>query len=332
MAEYQTGSVGREMGAVPFGSLISGMALGIAEGQWALDKSSIRVAEMMSGAHVLRDLDTGKLLAANGSELPAGAEPYILDSRVYFGYDLDRTDADTTKVKVTVSADGKVTGIALDGGKAIGENYSFEPEVEILGTGTGATARAIVTNGRITQITVTNQGEGYTNDTSIRLSGGGGKKVPNRLSMIELGFMPNFYQFVDTVIEVKIVVTMTETTENNKVENTKENKTSNTDTSVNSYGWGWSWWRPYSTNYKRNEASAVTKTVDANYTSKYSYSVEGSSSVRTKLVAVPPPTILEDRIRQMMRFEEQLMKEKLRTDKLPSTFEQEQRIKDKGAS
>ncbi len=37
-----------------------------------------------------------------------------------------------------------------------------------------------------------------TDDSEIR--------VPTRLSMLELGFAPVFYQFVDTIIEVKIAI------------------------------------------------------------------------------------------------------------------------------
>ncbi|WVM90436.1 hypothetical protein UMZ34_09950 [Halopseudomonas pachastrellae] len=40
--------------------------------------------------------------------------------------------------------------------------------------------------------------------------------------------------------------------------------------------------------------------MDASYASKYSYSAEGSSLLRTKLSPVPPPPILEERIRAMM--------------------------------
>ncbi len=43
-----------------------------------------------------------------------------------------------------------------------GVNYTYTPTVTILGDGTGATAVATVVNGRITQITVTNPGSGYT--------------------------------------------------------------------------------------------------------------------------------------------------------------------------
>ena len=40
---------------------------------------------------------------------------------------------------------------------------------------------------------------GYTLDAD-------GKRVPNMVSMMELGFVPTFYQFVDTVIEVKLAL------------------------------------------------------------------------------------------------------------------------------
>jgi hypothetical protein len=43
-----------------------------------------------------------------------------------------------------------------------------------------------------------------------------------------------------------------------------------------------------------------TTSVSASYASKYSYNAEGSSLLRTKLVVVPPPTILEERIRRMV--------------------------------
>ncbi|MCP4668430.1 MAG: LamG domain-containing protein, partial [Deltaproteobacteria bacterium] len=44
--------------------------------------------------------------------------------------------------------------------------------------------------------------------------------------------------------------------------------------------------------------------IDATRTSKYSYSAEGSCFIRTKLVPIPPPGILEERIRLVMEQEE----------------------------
>jgi hypothetical protein len=98
------------------------------------------------------------------------------------------------------------------------------------------------------------------------------------LSMIELGFTPTFYQFVDTLIEVKIAIKITaEATSERKVKGTRFAFSSN-----------------------RNGFSISTTPVDATYTSKYNYSAEGSSLLRTKLVPVPPPSILEERIRAAM--------------------------------
>ncbi|GGC94854.1 hypothetical protein [Halopseudomonas salina] len=104
-------------------------------------------------------------------------------------------------------------------------------------------------------------------------------------SLLELGFMPTFYQFVDTVIELKISI------------------------SVSS---------ERSSTFKRNQVKASAKggalpffaagsmtasSVSASFASKYQYSAEGSSVMRTKLVTVPPPAILEERIRKMIEEE-----------------------------
>src|SRR5690606_16892184 len=78
---YNIGDVGKDMGAVPFGSLMSQIAIGIGEGQWELDKSSIRVAELMSGSSVLRDLDTGEPIYDKDGKIQR------VDTRIHFGYD-----------------------------------------------------------------------------------------------------------------------------------------------------------------------------------------------------------------------------------------------------
>ncbi|QTA84014.1 hypothetical protein [Desulfonema magnum] len=92
-----------------------------------------------------------------------------------------------------------------------------------------------------------------------------------RYSLLELGFTPTFYQFIDSVIEVKMSITMT-------------------TTSSSSGG----------TKY---QARAVT--VNASYSNRYQYSVEGCSLLRTKLVTVPPPGILEERIRELIETEQE---------------------------
>jgi hypothetical protein len=48
------------------------------------------------------------------------------------------------------------------------------------------------------------------------------------------------------------------------------------------------------------KGSMKATAVSASFASKYQYSAEGSSLIRAKLVPVPPPAILEERIRRIM--------------------------------
>lgn len=106
--------------------------------------------------------------------------------------------------------------------------------------------------------------------------------VPRRMSMMELGFTPTFYQFVDTIIEVKIAIKYSR--EGSSTTNVK------TNTARVSRPW-------------RKGMRITTSQVNATYSSKFSYSAEGSSLLRTKLVPIPPPQVLEDRIRLLMQSE-----------------------------
>jgi hypothetical protein len=136
-------------------------------------------------------------------------------------------------------------------------------------------------------------------DTLYRLSGGDlgvdGVLVPQRLSMMELGFAPTFYQFVDTIIEVKISITYTQ-----EVSRSSSVKIANTNKS-RSLSAGFSFKRGLDVSRGVN---VTTAQVNANYASKYSYRAEGSSLLRTKLVPIPPPAILEERIRQTLENEQ----------------------------
>ena len=89
-----------------------------------------------------------------------------------------------------------------------------------------------------------------------------------KYSLLELGFVPTFYQFVDTIIEVKISITVSQT------------------------------WQRFWT--KQPVKSSV---VNAKFASKYQYSAEGSSLIRTKLATVPPPAIFEERLRRLLEAE-----------------------------
>lgn len=86
--------------------------------------------------------------------------------------------------------------------------------------------------------------------------------VNAKLLPIQMGFMPTFYQFQESIIEVKIAISMKQSTEFGLE-------------AGGSVGWG-----PFSAH------------VNATYSQKFSYSVDGSSLLRTKLVPVPPPSRL----------------------------------------
>lgn len=121
-------------------------------------------------------------------------------------------------------------------------------------------------------------------------------RVPTRMSMMELGFTPTFYQFVDTIIEVKIAIKITRTREYTKKRSNKDTNTSNSYRRKRSF-WGTS-------RSSGSSSNVSTSQVDATYSSKYSYTAEGASLLRTKLSPVPPPAILEERIRGLMDNEE----------------------------
>lgn len=164
-----------------------------------------------------------------------------------------------------------------------------------------------------------------------------GSDDPDLLSLIELGFSPNFYQFVDTIIEVRVSVS-TQYEEKREVDTSEmdlhtdsaeaqasyESQSSRRDTGVRSSGssssWGWGWWggRSSSHSYVNTGVSTASSsraagsssmksknlrmtTVDAKFASTYNYSVEASSLVKTKIVPVPPPTVFEEIVRSKMQ-------------------------------
>jgi hypothetical protein len=193
------GTVSDVLTSVPIGEMVRSMALAIADAQFELDKSSLIMAEFMSGRRPLRDPDNGEFL------LDEAGKPIIGDSRVQFGYTRDHN----------------------------------------------------------------------------------GDPAPNWLSMMELGFVPTFYQFVDTVIEVKLALRI------NQVAAPIDPATGDV-MAVPAGGWAG--------DASRRTGVTVTSTpVDAGYAAAYNFSLEMASVFRTKLVPVPPPAVLEERLRELVR-------------------------------
>ena len=116
-------------------------------------------------------------------------------------------------------------------------------------------------------------------DTRIEFGG-------ERLSLMELGFTPSFYQFVETVIEVKVSVSINRETSS---ERTETSRTTVTRKKRHGFlGTGGS------------TTTTRTSSVSARYASRFQYSAEGASLIRTKIVPVPPPTILQQRIQEVL--------------------------------
>ena len=101
-------------------------------------------------------------------------------------------------------------------------------------------------------------------------------------SLLELGFTPTFYQFVDTVIEIKMSISM-------KSESEVQTSSSSSLTA------GGAFWTPFG-----GGGAVSSSSVSASYAAKYQYSAEGSSLMRTKLVPIPPPALFEERVRDLM--------------------------------
>jgi len=101
------------------------------------------------------------------------------------------------------------------------------------------------------------------------------------VSLLSLGFTPTFYQYVDTVFELKMSMSMSQSRE------------VSAGTSAEASG---------RVGFLGNYA-AFSASVNASYSQKFQYSAEGSSSMRTKLVSIPAPTILEERIKTLLAQE-----------------------------
>lgn len=182
-----------ELSGAPLADLIHTVALAVADGQFQMDKTSLRAAEFMSGQMPLRDLDSGQFLTPEGhsSDIPT-----LVDTRVLFGYRYDDQ----------------------------------------------------------------------------------GQRQANRLSMMELGFVPTFYQFVDTVIDMKLTLRL----HRQSADSGALQGTPTTDQRAGGNAAGRS-------RQAKTKTVITTSPVDARYSSSYDFSAEMTSRVKTKLVPVPPP-------------------------------------------
>jgi hypothetical protein len=283
-------SIGRDLLDVPMGDMIRDMALAIADAQMRLDSNSVEVAQMMGGLKTITTI--------NG----AGEEVVTFsDSRVFFGKE---------KLSLIAAIDlyNSTTDIALKAsiGQAINisSNTKIEDNVYTVSGDPNVIANTPInpssanyykTGTDYYDYDVTRTGNKFLINTNpiivYRLKDGEVDSIvyiPSRVSMLELGFTPTFYQFVDTIIEVKISIRYSEET--------------NASTSISNTSRSGSLGFRLGLGRAGINRQVNTSQVNASYSQKYSYSAEGSSLLRTKLTPIPPPAILEERIRQQMEI------------------------------
>ena len=257
-------AIGQDLLNVPMGQMIREMAFAIADAQQALDESSIEVAEMMGGLRTITEPRGGRT---------AGNRVTFEDSRVFFGYEYM-----TLQEAVVYAAMEDAVSGTFDAERALNLLEVVRRAAEALGVSSASS------------LDETNVGSLPEAQREALI------RVPVRASMLELGFAPTFYQFVDTIIEVKIAIRMTRETERTVTRGSRGR-----GLGVGGFRRGGS-----SSSFQTGVGLVATSSqVDATYASKYSYSAEGASLLRTKLVPVPPPAVLEDRVRALMDSEAQ---------------------------
>ncbi|WP_424404904.1 hypothetical protein [Pasteurella sp. PK-2025] len=121
--------------------------------------------------------------------------------------------------------------------------------------------------------------------TLPKISGSGDVKV----TLLGAGFQPTFYQFTDSIIEVKIAITMVSSKEASIAAKAK-------------VGW-----------------ACFSASVNASYSSKYSYSVEGSSLLRTKITPLPPNEFLRSYLERYAEGQQQILKGEVEEEKEPKS-------------
>ncbi|PTX59781.1 hypothetical protein C8N46_10891 [Kordia periserrulae] len=291
---HKNPEIGQELLNVPMGQMIESMATSIANAQMALDSNSIEVAEMMGGLSPVKS-------TINGREFIN-----FKDSRVFFGKEKVQTSDAVELYNSNSDAAYRAAIIAKIDPADIEDGYD-KPVVNVDKNPVGANDAVFTPdNPKNADVYYRHGGDWYEYNAGTEVYASitaptvvPGKKMkkpekaektlylPQRLSMLELGFSPTFYQFVDTIIKVSISIKFTR--EGSSSYQYQRNSKS-TDRSAS-----FSWRRGLKTN-----KTVTTTQVNAGFSQKYSYSAEGSSLLQTKLVPIPPPAALEERVQQQM--------------------------------
>lgn len=136
------------------------------------------------------------------------------------------------------------------------------------------------------------------------------------ISMLEAGFVPSFYHFVDTILELKMEINIREEqassfgykdTMSRKMETEVGAEVGyKAKTGVNVMGFSASAEMSAKASFKHKNSSAYSRSVDATHSQKFSQDLSATSLMRTKLVPIPAPDLLVERIKILL---EKLRKE-----------------------
>lgn len=94
-----------------------------------------------------------------------------------------------------------------------------------------------------------------------------------RMSMVQAGFLPTFYQFTEVELEVQLAISM------------REESATDTQSPDNARAW-----------------KAYASSVDFRTQNTYSYSAQGASVLRAKMRPVPPPSRVEPSVTTINRL------------------------------
>lgn len=123
------------------------------------------------------------------------------------------------------------------------------------------------------------------------------------ISMLEAGFIPSFYHFVDTILELKMEVNIREEEASSEAIKTTNSSSSEIEASVEakgSVGVFGLFEASFKANLRTKNTSAYSRTVDASHSQKFSQDLSASSLMRTKLVPIPAPELLVERIKILL--------------------------------
>lgn len=135
------------------------------------------------------------------------------------------------------------------------------------------------------------------------------------LTLFELGFSPTFYQFTETEIEIKMTMSYS-----SEYSSTSESSQTNIHADaalplglMGLKGPGgalgaFAGWKNVLTGTPPLRANLNISTMSTEIMSKYSIKAEGTSTLRTKIVPIPTPAVLTERIRDTVEKRNKLKK------------------------